>query len=93
MLRRWLVSAGLSTTRNSDMLPPEVSHNEIYERLCKVEAKVDKVATDTEGMVAAFNAASGAFTVLEWIAKVAKPIIFIGGIMAAVAAMMHQNQK
>lgn len=71
----------------------EVSHNEIYERLCKVEAKVDKVATDTEDMVAAFSAAQGAFTVLEWIAKVAKPIIFIGGIMAAVAAMMHQNQK
>jgi hypothetical protein len=26
----------------------EVSHNEIYERLIAVEAKVDKVATDTE---------------------------------------------
>jgi hypothetical protein len=70
----------------------EVSHNEIYERLCKVEAKVDKVATDTEGMVEAFNAAQGAFTVLEWLAKVAKPIIFIGSIVAAVAAMWH-NQK
>ena len=71
----------------------EVSHNEIYERLCKVEAKVDKVAKDTEGMVAAFNAASGAFTVLEWLAKVAKPLLWIGGCAAAIVALFHQNQK
>jgi hypothetical protein len=71
----------------------EVSHNEIYERLCKVEAKVDKVAKDTEGMVAAFNAASGAFTVLEWLAKVAKPLLWIGGTVAALITLFHQNQK
>lgn len=71
----------------------DVSHNDIYERLCKVEAKVDKVATDTEGMVEAFHAAQGAFTVLEWIAKVAKPIIFVGSIVVAIAALFHQNQK
>ena len=70
----------------------EVSHNEIYERLCKVEAKVDKVATDTEGMVEAFHAAQGAFTVLEWIAKVAKPIIFIGSVIAGVAALWHNHK-
>lgn len=75
------------------MAAEEISHNEIYERLCKVEAKVDKVAKDTEGMVAAFNAASGAFTVLEWLAKVAKPIIFVGSIVAAIGAMWHQHQK
>lgn len=71
----------------------EVSHKEIYERLCKVESKVDKVATDTEGMVAAFNAASGAFTVLEWLAKVAKPMLWIGGAIAAFVTLFHQNQK
>ena len=71
----------------------EVSHNEIYERLLAVECKVDKVATDTEGMVQAFHAAQGAFTVLEWIAKVAKPIIFIGSIIAAIGALWHQHQK
>lgn len=70
----------------------EVSHNEIYERLCKVEAKVDKVATDTEGMVEAFNAASGAFTVLEWIAKVAKPILWIAGGIAAVVTVLHNHK-
>jgi hypothetical protein len=75
------------------MAAEEVSHNEIYERLCKVEAKVDKVAKDTEGMVAAFNAASGAFTVLEWLAKVAKPLLWIGGTVAALITLFHQNQK
>jgi hypothetical protein len=70
----------------------DISHREIYERLCKVEAKVDKVATDTEGMVAAFNAASGAFTVLEWLAKVAKPIIFIGSIIAGITALWHNHK-
>lgn len=71
----------------------EVSHKEIYERLCKVESKVDKVAEDTEGMVAAFNAASGAFTVLEWVAKVAKPILWIGAGIAAVTTLFHHSQK
>lgn len=70
----------------------EVSHREIYERLCKVEEKVDKVASDTEGMVLAFNAAQGAFTVLDWIAKVAKPILWIAGGIAAVLTVLH-NQK
>jgi hypothetical protein len=70
----------------------EVSHNEIYERLCKVEAKVDKVATDTEGMVAAFNAASGAFTVLEWIAKVAKPVLWIVATVAAFVTIAHNSK-
>ena len=71
----------------------DVSHNEIYERLCKVEEKVDKVAKDTEGMVTAFNAASGAFIVLEWIAKIAKPVLWIVGVSAALIALINQHQK
>jgi len=70
----------------------DVSHNEIYERLIAVEAKVDKVATDTEDMVSAFHAAQGAFTVLDWVAKVAKPILWIAGGIAAVFTILH-NQK
>lgn len=70
----------------------EVSHNEIYERLIAVEAKVDKVASDTEGMVAAFNAASGAFTVLDWLAKVAKPLIVLGGFLAAIGVYFSNHK-
>lgn len=71
----------------------DISHKEIYERLCKVEAKVDKVAEDTEGMVKAFNAAAGAFTVLEWLAKLAKPILWLSGCVLAFAAILHDYKK
>ena len=71
----------------------EVSHNDILERLIKVEEKVDKVAKDTEGMVNAFNAASGAFTVLEWLAKIAKPILWTAGIIAAFVAILQDYKQ
>ena len=74
------------------MSKPEVSHNEIYERLIAVETKVDKVSKDTEGMVASFNAASGAFTVLEWIAKVAKPLLWIVATVAAFVTIAHNTK-
>ena len=70
----------------------DVTHEEIYERLVAVEAKVDKVSHDTEGMVAAFNAASGAFTVLEWIAKIAKPLLWIAGVVAATVTIFHNTK-
>lgn len=64
----------------------EVSHKEIYERLCEVETKVDKLTQDTKDVVEAFHAAQGAFTVLDWLAKIAKPLLIIGGFLAAVMA-------
>jgi hypothetical protein len=70
----------------------EVSHNEIYERLIAVESKVDKVAQDTREVVDAFHAAQGAFTVLDWLAKVAKPLIIVGGFLAAVVAVWSNHK-
>jgi hypothetical protein len=70
----------------------EVSHNEIYERLIAVESKVDKVAQDTKEVVEAFHAAQGAFTVLDWIAKVAKPILIVAGFLAAIAAVWSNHK-
>jgi hypothetical protein len=43
-------------------------------------------------MVAAFNAASGAFTVLEWIAKVAKPLLWIVATVAAFVTIAHNSK-
>jgi hypothetical protein len=71
----------------------EVSHREIYERLCKVEQKVDKVSVDTEDMVSAFHAAQGAFTVLDWIAKVAKPILWVVATVTAVVTIFHNVKQ
>lgn len=75
------------------MSAEEVSHKEIYERLCKVESKVDKVAKDTEDVVAAFKAAAGAFTVLEWLAKLAKPILWTVGAVAAIVAVFQDYRS
>jgi hypothetical protein len=68
----------------------EVSHREIYDRLVRVESKVDRVEENTKDIVSAFNAARGAFTVLEWIAKAAKPLIVIGTLIGGVWAILTQ---
>jgi hypothetical protein len=62
----------------------EVSHSQIYERLLLLEAKVDKLDKNTEEVVKAFNAAQGAFIVLEWFAKAVKPIIIVGAFFGAI---------
>lgn len=69
----------------------EVSHKEIYDRLVQVEQKVDTLDENTKSMVSAFNAASGAFMVLEWLAKAVKPILIVGAFFGAIyAAVSHK---
>jgi len=68
----------------------EVTHKEIYERLIEVEAKVDKLSQDSNEVVAAFNAAQGAFTVLGWLASVAKPLLWIVGVITAFSFMISE---
>jgi hypothetical protein len=68
----------------------EVSHKQIYERLLAVEQKVDHIEQNTAGMVSAFKAAEGAFTVLNWLAQIAKPILWLVGLSAvAYGAIEH----
>ena len=62
----------------------EVSHEQIYERLLAVESKVDNIEKNTQDVIKAFNAAAGAFIVLEWIAKAVRPIIIIGAFFGAI---------
>jgi hypothetical protein len=70
----------------------DVSHREIYDRLLAVEAKVDRIDKATADVVSAFSAAQGAFAVLEWLGKLAKPILWIGGLVTA-AGIIWQNLK
>lgn len=62
----------------------EVSHKQIYDRLVAVEQKVDSLDGKTNDVVSAFEAAKGAFLVLEWIGKLAKPILWTVGSIAAI---------
>lgn len=67
----------------------DITHKEIYDRLVMVETKVDQIDTNTNDMVAAFTAAQGAFTVLEWIAKAVKPLLWLVAIVTALAAFIQ----
>ncbi len=68
------------------MADHDVTHREIYDRLVAVEAKVDGIANGTRDVVSAFAAAQGAFTVLETLSKLAKPLLWIGGLVTALIA-------
>ena len=71
----------------------DVTHREIYDRLIAVESKVDNLNQETAEVVKAFSAAQGAFTVLEWIAKAAKPLLWIAGVVTAFSFMISEYRK
>jgi hypothetical protein len=65
----------------------DVSHEQIYNRLLAVEAKVDEIDKNTKGLVEAINAANGAVKVLNWIASIAQPVLWVGGLILAAGAV------
>jgi hypothetical protein len=70
----------------------EVSHAQIYERLVKLEEKVDRIDDNTKGLVEAINAAQGAVKVLGWIASAAKPILWCAALIVSIG-IAWQNFK
>jgi len=67
----------------------DITHREIYDRLVAVEAKVDALSESTKDVTTAFAAAQGAFKVLETLSKLAKPLLWIGGFIAAIAVFIQ----
>ena len=65
----------------------EVTHAQIYERLVAVEAKVDTIDKNTSDLVGAIEAAKGAVKVLNWVASIAQPVLWIGGLVLAAGAI------
>ena len=65
----------------------DISHEQIYERLIAVEQKVDRIDNNTKNLIEIINAAQGAIKVLGWIASVAKPILWVGGLVMAAGAV------
>ena len=51
------------------------------------ESKVDRIDNNTKGLVEAIDAAQGAIKVLSWIASIAKPILYVGGLIMAAGAI------
>jgi hypothetical protein len=64
-----------------------ITHEQIYNRLIAVEQKVDRIDNNTKGLVEAIEAAQGAVKVLGWIASLAKPMLWIGGLVMAAGAI------
>jgi hypothetical protein len=64
----------------------DVTHREIYDRLVAVEGKVDALTESTKDVTAAFVAAQGAFKVLETFSRLAKPLLWLGGLFVAAMA-------
>jgi hypothetical protein len=63
----------------------EVMPSEILDRIEKLEVtndalnrEIQGLRVETKDMLAAFQAAQGAFMFLEWLARAVKPILFIG---------------
>lgn len=71
----------------------DVTHKEIYDRLISVEEKVDDLDRKTSKVVSAFEAANGAFVVLDFIGKLAKPILWILAVGAAVSVLWVEFWK
>lgn len=61
----------------------DITHREIYDRLIAVESKVDALTESTKDVTAAFNAAQGAFKVLETLGRFVKPLLWLGGLVTA----------
>ena len=70
-----------------------ITHGQIYERLVAVEQKVDRIDTNTKGLVEAIEAAQGAVKVLGWVASLTKPILWIGGLVMAAGAIWQTLVK
>ena len=72
----------------------DITHREIYDRLVAVEGKVDALSNSTKDVTAACAAAQGAFKVLETLSKLAKPLLWLGGLfVAAVAFWEHFRSR
>lgn len=70
-----------------------ITHGQIYDRLIAVEQKVDRIDENTKGLVEAIEAAQGAVKVLGWVASLAKPILWIGGLVMAAGAIWQTLVK
>jgi hypothetical protein len=67
----------------------DITHKEIYDRLCLVEGKIDNIDSSTKDIIAAFNNAQGAFKVLEWIAKVLATLAAIAAAVGVFAGAIN----
>lgn len=74
--------------------------NEGTQRMDEMQGEVhrsrqvsEQVLNSTSHVVAAFDAAAGAFKVLEWLGKIAKPLLFITGLASGLALLVLEVRR
>lgn len=67
----------------------QTDFGELKENLLENTETTKKIETNTKGVVEAFEAAAGAFKVLETIGKLAKPLAWIGSIAIAITTFWN----
>jgi hypothetical protein len=69
-----------------------VTHEQIYERLCEVEKKVNEIDNNTTILVDIAKNLEGFVNVCRFIGKLATPILWLAGLVSAIV-MMWQTFK
>jgi hypothetical protein len=64
-------------------------HDMLLDAIGAVDAKVDALATSVQGVVAAFEAFSGAMKTVETAGKIAKPLLWIMSFSALLLSGWH----
>lgn len=67
----------------------QTDFGELKDNLLENTETTKKVEANTKGVVEAFEAAAGAFKVLETIGKLAKPLAWIGSIAITIATFWN----
>jgi len=68
----------------------QVTHEQIYERLCEVEKKVIEIDDNTKVLVEIAKNLEGFITVCRWIGKISMPILWLAGLLGAITMMYDQ---
>ena len=70
----------------------QVTHEQIYERLCEVEKKVIEIDDNTKVLVEIAKNLEGFIIVCRWIGKISMPmpILLLAGLLGAITMMYDQ---
>jgi hypothetical protein len=67
-----------------------VTHEQIYERLCEVEKKVNEIDNNTTILVDIAKNLEGFINVCRFIGKLATPILWLAGLVGAITMIYDQ---
>lgn len=65
---------------------------DLKERITALETSVEHLSSQIEALVHILAAAQGFFAVLEFLGRIMKPLLFLGGILAAIAAAVNRTK-